>query len=225
MTTTVSGLTEATDPYVLSDDDAASVLVGAPWRRLAVVGDSLAAGTSDPAPGYEHLPWADRLARVLRRGEPDLAYLNTGVIGATTTKILATQTDSLTEFKPDLVHISSGGNDIWRPEVDFGRIEGELDELFGVASGLHAQITTFTLISTYEVASFPDFRNRIERLNDVVRSVAGRHGALVVECWNHPISRRGDIMSADHIHLNASGQAVIATEVVRGLAALLAGDR
>ena len=43
---------EAVDPYCLSGPDAARLLAGAQWRRFAVIGDSLSAGTGDPTPGY-----------------------------------------------------------------------------------------------------------------------------------------------------------------------------
>ncbi|AKU15079.1 SGNH/GDSL hydrolase family protein [Luteipulveratus mongoliensis] len=221
-----TALTETTDPYVLSDNDAADVLVGAPWRRFAVVGDSLAAGTGDPEPGYEHLPWAARVARILRGVDPRAAYLNTGEIGATTAKTLEMQAGSVVDFRPDLVHIASGANDIWRrSKPSYDRIETDLDRLFGIAAGLHAQVTTFTLIRTFVAPGIDDFPQRVERLNAITRSVARDHGALVIDTWDHPITSRTNVMSADGVHLNASGQAMLATEMVRGLAALLAGDR
>ena len=39
---------------------------------------------------------------------------------------------------------------------------------------------------------------------------------MVIEMWDHPIMDRPDLLSADRIHFAASGQAVLAAEVVRG---------
>ena len=36
--------TEANDPYCLGPDRAGALLAGAPWRRLLVMGDSIAGG-------------------------------------------------------------------------------------------------------------------------------------------------------------------------------------
>ena len=68
-------LPEAADPYCLRPGEAATLLAGHPWRRFAVLGDSIAEGVGDPVPGYEHLGWADRVAAALRQHRPDLAVL------------------------------------------------------------------------------------------------------------------------------------------------------
>jgi len=44
MATEYAATVEATDPYCLRDGEAAALLAGHPWRRFAVVGDSVAAG-------------------------------------------------------------------------------------------------------------------------------------------------------------------------------------
>ena len=53
------------------------ILAGARWRRLAVLGDSIAAGVGDPVDGYQDRAWADRLAAAL-----GVIHLNTGRAGA-----------------------------------------------------------------------------------------------------------------------------------------------
>ena len=39
-----------------------AALQGARWRRLAVLGDSIAEGVRDPHPGFSDLSWIDRIA-------------------------------------------------------------------------------------------------------------------------------------------------------------------
>jgi hypothetical protein len=58
---------EANDTYCLGPDEAGALLAGAPWRRLLVMGDSIAAGIGDPVQGYLDFGWADRLAAALAR--------------------------------------------------------------------------------------------------------------------------------------------------------------
>ncbi|MFD6464128.1 SGNH/GDSL hydrolase family protein, partial [Streptomyces roseolus] len=81
--------TEANDPLLLAPEDSVRRLTGAPWRRFAVLGDSIARGAGDPTPGYAPTWWADRVAATLSAANPGLAYLNTGKIGATSGQVLA----------------------------------------------------------------------------------------------------------------------------------------
>ncbi|MGW4841397.1 SGNH/GDSL hydrolase family protein [Nocardia brasiliensis] len=213
--------TEETDPFCLPPLEAAALLYDSPWRRFAVIGDSLSVGTGDPSPGYATLGWTDRVADVLRRVRPDLAYRNTGVVGATTAEVVRHQADRLREFGPDLLHLSSGANDIVRRTPDFGEIERQLREMYRLGARTGATMTVFTLGKAYVVPVFPDWTDRVRRLNDLTRSLAVEYDVAVVDCWEHPLNDRPNLLSADRIHFSASGQAVLAAEVVKQLAHLL----
>ncbi|MET9519068.1 SGNH/GDSL hydrolase family protein [Streptomyces sp. NPDC002994] len=225
MTATATSLTEESDPYCLSPATAAQLLADAPWRRFAVIGDSLSAGTGDPSPGYAGLGWADRLADILRRVRPDLAYLNSAEIGATTAGTLATQVDRLIAYEPDLVHVPCGANDLFRPEPDFTRIEQTLRRVYELAAGTGAQLTVFTLGKAFVVPQFPDWQDRVRRLNAITRGLAAEHDAVLIDMWDHPVNSRPDLLSADRIHFATSGQAVMAAEVVKALAAVLEANQ
>jgi lysophospholipase L1-like esterase len=212
---------EESDPSVLAPARAASLLASAPWRRFAVIGDSLSAGASGPTPGYASLGWPVRVADVLRRVHPDLAYLNTAVVGVTSAEVLAHQTAPMTAFAPDLVHVSSGANDLFVSDPDFAAVEQTLRRVFALAAGTGAVLTTFTLGRAFVVRRFPDFTDRVRQLNDIVRAPAAEHDAVLVDVADHPVNDRADLLSADHIHFAAAGQAVLATEVVHALAATL----
>jgi lysophospholipase L1-like esterase len=215
---------EASDPFCLAPDIAAEMLTGAPWRRFAVIGDSLAAGTGDPSPGYASLPWADRVADVLREIQPQLAYTNTGTIGATAARTLAEQVEPMVAFGPDLLHISCGANDLFEREPDFVAIERTLAKVVGLGARTGAQLTTFTLGRAFNVPFFPDFSDRVQTLNAIIRALAAQHGVVVIEMWDHPVNARSDLLSADRIHFSTSGQAVMASEVVRALAGVVPSE-
>lgn len=214
-------MTEATDPDVLSTDAGAKILAAAPWRRFGVLGDSLSLGVGDATPGYDNLGWASRVARVLRRGTPHLAYLNTAVIGATTATALEEQAARLNEFGPDLLHLNSGANDIMRRKPDWGRIEDDLRAMYDWASGTGAALSVFTLARAFVIPAYPDFPDRVARLNELTRTLAAEHGATVAECWDHPLNDRTDLLSADRIHFAATGQAIIASIMIEALGARL----
>lgn len=218
-------LTEESDPFCLPPLDAAALLFDAPWRRFAVIGDSLSAGTGDPSPGYEDKGWSDRFADVLRHVRPDLAYVNTAEDGATTAQTLEKQMDRALEFEPDLLHLPCGANDLVRREPDFEEIEQKLRRMYELASRTGAQLTTFTLGMAYVVPVFPNWSERVARINDITRGLATEYEAVVVDMWDHPVNAREDLLSEDRIHFSTSGQAVMATEMVKNLSLTLTLDR
>ncbi|MFF4713234.1 SGNH/GDSL hydrolase family protein [Streptomyces eurythermus] len=218
----VTTFTEETDPLCLATLDAAAMLFDAPWQRYAVIGDSLSAGTGDKSAGYGDQGWSDRFAHILRQVRPGLAYLNTAVNGATTVDTLAHQADAMREFAPDLLHLPCGANDLLRRAPDFGEIERNLRTMYGLAAATGALLTTFTLGRSYVVPVFPDWRERVLTLNDLTRTLAAEYGAVVVDMWDHPVNSRENLLSADRVHFSTSGQAVMAGEMVRALAATLA---
>jgi lysophospholipase L1-like esterase len=215
---------EDADPYCLAPAEAARLLAGAPWRRFASIGDSLAAGTGDPSPGYAPGGWTDRLAGVLRRIHPELAYRNAAAIGATTAVTLAEQVPAVLAFQPDLLHISCGANDIWRRDPDLPATERTLRRIFALAAGTGARLTTFTLGSAFRVPKYPDWSDRVRALNEVIRAVAADHDAVLVDIWPHPVNARPDLLSADRVHFAGAGQAVLASELTRALARTLTSE-
>ncbi|MCM6778654.1 SGNH/GDSL hydrolase family protein [Nocardia sp. CDC159] len=217
-----SVLIERNDPYCLPTVDAAALLYDAPWQRFGVVGDSLSAGVGDPTPGYAEGGWADRVAEVLRLVNPKLVFLNTSERGATAGRTVRGQFERMDEFGPDLLHLPCGANDIVRREPDFGEIEQTMRAMYELAARTGARLTTFTLGRAYEVAAFADWRERVLAMNEITRRVAADYDAVVVDMWAHPVNERANLLSADRIHFSSSGQAVLAAEVVKRLAHLLA---
>ena len=219
--TTADILTEETDPFCLAPEEAAGLLRDAPWRRFAVIGDSLSRGTGDPCPGYGDQGWSDRVADILRRVHPDLAYLNSAEIRATTEQTLDGQIDAMVEFGPDLLHLPCGANDIVRRTPDFRAIELTMRRMYDIAADTGAQLTTFTLGRAYVVPVFEDWTDRVETLNAITRVIAAEYGAIVIDMYDHPVNGRENLLSADRIHFSTSGQAVMAAEVVKQLRSLL----
>lgn len=213
--------TEADDPLLLSRAQAVALLDGAPWQRFAVLGDSIAAGTGDPSPGYAATGWADRVAAVLSSVNPALVYRNTGRIGATSTQVRERQLPQVLEFAPDLVHVSCGGNDLFEAGGDPNRLHDNLSAMFEELAAIGAQLSVFTVADVWEVermAPMRPMRERMAAMNEVVRAVAAEYDAVLTEFWDHPVRTRPTLMSADLIHFTTSGHAVVATEVVRSLA-------
>ncbi len=216
--------TEADDPLLLAPDAATALLRDAPWRRFAVLGDSIAAGTGDPSPGYAATGWADRVAATLSAVNPALSYLNTGRVGATSGQVRERQVPQILEFAPDLVHVSCGGNDLFEAGGDPGALRENLSAIFAALTEAGATVSTFTVADVWAVdrmAPMRAMRPRMATMNEVIRSVADEYDAVLTEFWEHPVRTRASLMSADLIHFTTSGHAVVATEVVRALAGRL----
>ncbi|MGW5381775.1 SGNH/GDSL hydrolase family protein [Nocardia sp. NPDC003963] len=214
--------TESDDPMLIDPATARALLAGAPWRRYAVLGDSIAQGVGDASAGYRDIGWSDRVAEILAAANPGVSYLNTGRIGATTGQLLDEQLARVLDFRPDLVHVSCGGNDLFHPGGDTDRLRANLDTAFSALAATGAQLCAFTVADVWEPARMTPMRPmraRMAELNDIVHAVATRYDAVLVDFWAHPLRLRPDLMSADLIHFTTSGHAVVATEMVRALAA------
>ncbi|WP_067538622.1 SGNH/GDSL hydrolase family protein [Nocardia crassostreae] len=216
--------TEANDPLCLSDSEGAALLAGAPWRRFAIIGGSTAAGIGDPVPGYETIPWGHRLARWLTAAHPDAVYHNTGRMGATIPEVAAEQFAPLVDFQPDLVHVTCGGNDLFRKNADLALVERDLDELCAAVAATGARLSLFTLADASTGPLLP-LRPLFEAFTGSVRRVAARHDAILTEFWYHPARLRPDWLRADRIHLTMAGQAAVAAEMAKTYAAVTSTAR
>ncbi|MFI7190295.1 SGNH/GDSL hydrolase family protein [Nocardia nova] len=217
-----SAYTETTDPLCLPIEQSSAFLAGAPWRRFAVIGDSLALGTGDSVAGYLPMTWADRVVTALEPVVPHLACLNTGTEGATSRDVRDHQLQTVAAFDPDLVHIVCGGNDMWSERVDFTEVEWNLGIIFGKFRLAGAQLLTFAVHDCVTENGDRKLRARFHRYNQILRRVASRQGASVIDLWQHPLQSRPNWLSTDRIHPTHSSQAIIAAEVVRTLQRLIA---
>lgn len=214
-------LTEANDPYCLADDEA--TLAGAAWRRLLVMGDSIAAGTGDPVDGYVDRSWADRLAAALG----PLAYLNLGHPGALAEDVRAGQLDRAVAFGPDLAIVAAGANDAFRRAFDASAVEAELTRILGALHAAGALVVTFGCFDMGRTSFLPWDRRaglseRLHTLGRLTEALSRRFGGIHVDFLHHP-ALTDDLLSADHLHINRRGHAIVASELTRSLAQFLAG--
>ncbi|MFI8183669.1 SGNH/GDSL hydrolase family protein [Actinacidiphila glaucinigra] len=219
MSAAVTPAKEGADRHCLPADEAAELLRPAPWQRFAVMGDSFAEGVGGPCPGYADVPWPERVAGALRATRPGLEYLNTGETGLRTAQVRRTQLERVLAFRPDLVNVASGGNDLFVPEPDLDAVEADLDAVYRALREQKAHIFAFTVADIFD--AFPElveFRARITALNERIRAVAGRYDATVVEMERHPVRNEPTLMSGDGIHFSMHGHAVLASEIIRNLA-------
>jgi lysophospholipase L1-like esterase len=211
---------EAHDAHCLADEAIDGLLDGAPWRRFALVGDSLAEGVGDPSPGYRTSPWGERLRDALRRQVPSLAYANLARRGLRTAEIRAAQLDGALAFQPDLAGVIGGGNDLLVTPFEPDAVAAELEAMIVALRATGAQVITWTLqdiTRAWPALAEGPLLDRLTMLNDGVREVSARHGTILVDLEAAPASGEPDVYSRDLMHSSMRGHAIIAAATIRRL--------
>ncbi|TCC58693.1 SGNH/GDSL hydrolase family protein [Kribbella pittospori] len=223
-------MNEETDPYCLAPGESAELLVGHPWRRFVVLGDSVAEGLCEPVEGYSELQWADRIAHELQQSCPELVYLNLGASGLRTREILGTQLERALVFGPDLALVVGGGNDAFPATYDPERVDRELTLMITALQDSGADVMTlgmFDVSYSPAVAEWlrPGLRQRMRTLSDRTASLAEKLGTIHVQLTDHPLSTDPSLYSSDGRHGNARSDAVATAETVRVLGRHLSNGR
>lgn len=221
-------LIEAADPHCLRPGEAAGLLSGHPWRRFAVLGDSIAEGVADPLPGYSPLPFADRVADELGRLAPHWDYLNLGLRSLRAHEVRATQLAAGLGFAPDLALVVCGANDALRPGYE-RRADAVDAELAGIIRALQEAGTLVVTVSIFVRAAYPSLPDwltptgteRMRMLGRRTDAVAARLGTVHLDLAGHPAAQDPGALSADGLHGNARSQSVAAAEMLRALGAWL----
>jgi lysophospholipase L1-like esterase len=220
---------ELADPDCLTDGEAAALLAGHPWRRFAVLGDSVANGPIFEVPGFCPLRWTDRVAAELRAEAPDLQYLNLGVSGLLTHEVRSSQLTEALAFAPDLALVLCGGNDAFRrtyTEERARQVAAELAEILQPLADQGAQLATICIFDVSYSPAVPEafragLRERLARLAEHARATAERFDCVHVDLARH--RRAGDptLYSPDGRHGNSRSDAIAAAELIRALGARL----
>ena len=112
------------------------------FKRLAVVGDSIAAGTREPHPGYRDLSWIDRVAEAL----PDPEILNLARRGLLASEVREHQLAPALAFGPDLANDAAGGNDALHRSFDEEEVAVELDHIVAPLRAAGAEVVMIELL-------------------------------------------------------------------------------
>lgn len=224
----VTVLTEAVDPYCLRDGEAAALLAGHPWRRFAVLGDSIAEGVADAVPGYSLMPFADRVAAEITAVRPSLAYLNLGRRGLRAHEVREEQLAAALAFGPDLALVACGANDALRPgyEARADAVDAELAAIIRALQDGGALVMTVSIFVRPVYPSLPSWlrpsgTSRMATLGARTTALGAALGTVHIDLADHPIAAAMDSTSADGLHGNARAQSVAAAEAVRALGRVL----
>jgi lysophospholipase L1-like esterase len=223
---------ESEDPYCLRAGESARLLAGHPWRRFAVLGDSVAEGLAEPVPGYSEVQLADRIAGELSAAAPDLEYLNLGHRGLRTREIRDSQLATGLDFRPDLALVVCGGNDAFPATYRPDAVDTDLRAMITALRAAGADVITVGLYNVSyspspEIADWlrPGLRKRMQTLSERTAAIAAELGTLHLNLTAHPAATDPRMFSSDGRHGNARSDAIALAEAVRLLGAHLAATR
>lgn len=223
---------ESQDPYCLREGESARLLAGHPWRRFAVLGDSVAEGLAEPVPGYSEVQLADRIAAELRANAPSLEYLNLGHRGLRTREIRERQLAPALAFRPDLAMVVCGGNDAFPATYRPDPVAAELRAMVVALQEAGADVITVGLYNvsyspSAEIADWlrPGLRKRMQTLSERTKAIAEELGTLHLNLTAHPAATDPGLYSSDGRHGNARSDAIALAEAVRMLGTHLAKTR
>jgi lysophospholipase L1-like esterase len=186
------------------------------FLRYVALGDSFTEGVGDPDPSRPNgvRGWADRVAEVLATKEPDFRYANLAIRGRMLRQVVDEQVEPALAMRPDLVTVYAGGNDIMRPTVDLDALVELYDDAVGRLAASGARILLWTGFDASGSAVFGKLRGRTATYNELVRWVADRHGATIVDFWRLRDYRDWRMWDLDRLHMSSPGHQRMAVEVL-----------
>ncbi|MET8999797.1 SGNH/GDSL hydrolase family protein [Amycolatopsis sp. NPDC004169] len=188
-------------------------------KRLVALGDSFTEGVGDDDPAAPNgvRGWADRVAEQLAAQEPGFQYANLAIRGKLLPQILGEQLEPALAMAPDLVTLYGGGNDLMRPKVDIDGLMVGYEAAVARIRATGARLVLFTGVDGVEDPLFRTIRGRVAIYNELVRGIAARHDALLVDLWSMRQLCDRRFWAPDRLHLNALGHTEVAIEVLRVL--------
>lgn len=189
------------------------------FSRYVALGDSFTEGVGDADPERPNgvRGWADRVAAVLAARDDDFGYANLAIRGRKLRAVLEEQLEPALALEPDLVTIYAGANDILRPSVDIDGLVAAYDAAIGRLKDTGAHLVMFT---AFDPGGFPVFgatRGRFAVYNELVREVAERHDATLVDFWRMREYRAAGMWDVDRMHLSSAGHQRMAMAVLDAL--------
>ena len=186
------------------------------------LGDSFTEGVGDPDRDRPNgvRGWADRVAEVLSGRTDDFTYANLAIRGRKLGQVIAEQVEPAVALNPDLISLYAGANYVLRPRVDIDGLIAIYD------AGISRLVTTgarLVLFTAYDTGGpnasgiFGALRGRFAIYNELVREVADRYGATLVDFWRMRELDDPRLWAEDRLHLSAAGHQAVAIAVLDAL--------
>ena len=142
---------------------------------------------------------------------PPLEYANLAIRGMRMREIRTSQLDDALAMQPDLLTVFGGMNDVIAPRCDFDTIRADYVIVFGEARRASCTVLTFTMPDRAAINALgARVRERVNRLNSIIRSEAASRGVLVMDFEAYPVTTDRRLWFEDRWHCNTLGHIKIA---------------
>ena len=146
---------------------------------------------------------------------PEFRYANLAVRGRLLGAILDEQVPTALDMTPDLVSLVGGANDVLRPRYDLAILIAAMDTALTALRGSGATVLLFTAADVSSaLLACCCLVPRLLALNEAARTLAERHGALLVDLWAEGGLSDRRYWGPDRLHLNALGHRRVAAAVL-----------
>jgi lysophospholipase L1-like esterase len=192
------------------------------YTRFIALGDSMTEGMSDELINGRYRGWADRVADVLAKAEPNFTYVNLAIRGKLLKQVVEDQIPDALKYiegKQTLVSFHAGANDVlrpnYKPEISLPEYERGVKQL--CESG--ATVMLFTVVDKVagkgKTATL--WHQRFSAFNENVRIVAAKYPTILFEAKKAEFLNDRRFLAFDRLHMNSEGHKRLANAVLEGL--------
>ncbi|WP_166876174.1 SGNH/GDSL hydrolase family protein [Salinibacterium sp. ZJ450] len=190
------------------------------FRSYVAIGDSFTEGVGDELPDGRVRGWADMVAAGLAAAsEEPVSYANLAIRGRLLGRIISEQLEPALALKPELLSFNGGGNDMMRPRMSLEYLVALTRHVLDRAAdtGTHVLLLSGANPSLHLPLGAVMQRRGDELAVALKPVIAGRKAVTMVHNWSDPELMKRDYWSADRLHLNATGHARVARNVLTAL--------
>jgi len=179
-------------------------------------------GMSDEVVKGKYRGWADRVADVLAKEDPDFTYVNLAIRGKLLKQVVEDQIPTALKYiegKQTLVSFHAGANDVlrpnYKPEVSLPQYELGIKQLTDAG----ATVIIFTVVDKVDgKGKTADlWHQRFSAFNENVRMVAKKYPTILFEGKNAEFLNDRRFLAFDRLHMNPEGHRRLANAVLEGL--------
>jgi lysophospholipase L1-like esterase len=190
-------------------------------EKIAFLGDSITQGGMGPT-GYVTL-----VIQGLKANGVNATAIGAGISGHKSNDMLARLQRDVLDKKPDWMTLSCGVNDVWHGAkgVPLDQYKQNITQIVdrAQAAGIKVVILTSTMIT--ENPEEPN-NHKLAAYNDFLRELAKEKKCLLadlnaamqkdLDLREKAGQKRGKLLTSDGVHMNPSGNVMMATGVLRG---------